>query len=75
MTKSHPVDTDASHGGKVANDHNKTDTQDTPTQKNEPQRTPESRHDRESRLGSHNQNRSRSTGGGKGNGGGGGGAG
>ena len=44
--------------GKVENDHNKLGEQDT-TQKNEGQRTPESRSDRESQLGSSNQNQSR----------------
>ncbi len=42
------------HGGKIANDTNKTGEQE-PTQVNEGPRTPESRHDRESQLGSANQ--------------------
>lgn len=50
--------------GKVENDHNRQGNQ-APTQKNEGQRTPESRHDRESQVGSSNQNLSRqNTGGG-----------
>ena len=44
--------------GKVANDHNKAGDQH-PTQKHESRRTPGSRHDRESQLGSDNQSRSR----------------
>ena len=43
-----------SHGGKVANDHNKTGSQE-PTQTNQGRRTPESRHDRQT-LGSGPQN-------------------
>ncbi len=45
-------------GGKVENDHNKSGTQ-PPTQKNEAKRTPLSRSDRESKLGSDNQVRAR----------------
>jgi len=44
--------------GKVENDHNKLGEQ-APTQKNEGERTPQSRHDRESQIGSSNQNQSR----------------
>ena len=44
--------------GMVANDRNKGGEQH-PTQKNEPRRTPGSRHDRDSQLGSSNQSRSR----------------
>lgn len=44
--------------GKVANDHNKLG-ETAPTQKNEGKRTPESRGDRDSQLGSSNQNQSR----------------
>ncbi len=44
--------------GKVANDHNK-QGEETPTQKNEGRRTPQSRSDRESHVGSGNQNQSR----------------
>ncbi|WP_395058817.1 hypothetical protein [Polaromonas sp.] len=44
--------------GKVANDHNKTGGQE-PTQKNEGERTPLSRSDRESQVGSGNQSQSR----------------
>ena len=44
--------------GKVENDHNRQGHQ-PPTQKNEAQRTPASRHDRESQVGSSNQTQSR----------------
>lgn len=44
--------------GKVANDHNSTGNQ-PPTQTHQGQRTPESRHDRESQVGSGNQSQSR----------------
>ena len=44
--------------GKVENDHNKLGEQ-APTQKNEGERTPQSRHDRESQIVSSNQNQSR----------------
>ena len=46
------------HGGKVENNTNKAGTQE-PTQKNEGRRTPQSRHDRESHIGSSNQTQSR----------------
>ena len=46
------------NGGKVANDINKMGDQD-PTQKNEGKRTPQSRHDRETHVGSTNQVRAR----------------
>ena len=66
MTKSkNPDDKQTSHTGKVMNDFNKQGGQAT-TQKNEPQRTPESRHDRESLAGSHNQVSARKGGGGAG---------
>lgn len=48
----------AGSGGKVANDHNKRGLQ-VPAQKNEPRRTPDSRHDRDSQLGADNQSRVR----------------
>ena len=52
------------HGGKVENDHNQMGDQ-KPTQKNEGQRTANSRHDRESHVGGGNQLQSRKgTGGG-----------
>lgn len=59
MTKSqNPADQQAPQTGKVENDHNKVgNTQ--PTQKNEGKRTPDSRSDRESNIGSSNQNQSR----------------
>lgn len=45
-------------GGKVDNDTNKTGHQ-KPTQKNEGQRTPQSRHDRETHVGGSNQTQAR----------------
>ena len=57
--------------GKVENDFNKQGNQE-PTQKHEANRTPHSRSDRESHIGSNNQNQSRrgvGTGGGAGGGG------
>lgn len=44
--------------GKVENDHNRQGAQ-APTQKNEGQRTPDSRHDREAHVGSVNQTQAR----------------
>lgn len=59
MTKRrNPRDEQAPLSGKVENDTNKLGDQ-KPTQKNEGRRTPGSRHDRESQLGSDNQSRSR----------------
>jgi hypothetical protein len=49
---------DTEGSGKVANDHNRTGHQPA-TQIHQGQRTPESRHDRESQVGSGNQNQSR----------------
>lgn len=51
-------ETNSGHGGKVENDHNKMGDQQ-PTQLNEGQRTPESRHDREAHIGGGNQTQSR----------------
>ena len=48
----------AGHGGKVENDFNQVGEQ-KPTQKNEGQRTANSRHDRESHVGGSNQLQSR----------------
>lgn len=48
--KNRPVDKQAPLSGKVENDTNKQGNQ-KPTQKNEGQRTPESRHDREDHIG------------------------
>lgn len=48
----------SSGGGKVANDANKMGSQ-SPTQKNEGKRTPESRSDRESQVGGDNQTKGR----------------
>ena len=52
--KGNPADHQVPHTGKVANDHNKAGAQEA-TQTNQAQRTPESRHDREARMGGHNQ--------------------
>lgn len=54
QAKGNTADHQVPHTGKVANDHNKAGAQEA-TQTNQAQRTPESRHDREARLGSHNQ--------------------
>ena len=51
-------DKQAAQSGKVENDFNKMGEQ-RPTQKNEGRRTPESRHDRESQVGSQNQSQAR----------------
>ena len=51
------------HGSKVENDFNQAGEQ-KPTQRNEPQRTANSRHDRESHVGGSNQLQSRRGGGG-----------
>lgn len=53
-----PADKQAPMTGKVENDFNKQGEQ-APTQKNEGRRTPESRTDRESQLGSSNQSNAR----------------
>jgi hypothetical protein len=59
MTKrQNPRDKQAPLSGKVENDFNKLGEQ-KPTQKNEGRRTPGSRHDRDSQLGSDNQSRAR----------------
>ena len=63
--KGDPVDYQQPGSGKVANDHNKQGEQ-APTQKNEAQRTPQSRHERENLAGSHNQVSARKGGGGAG---------
>ena len=51
-------DAQAPRTGKVENDRNKAGQQE-PTQKNQPKRSPQSRNDRESQLGSSNQSQSR----------------
>jgi len=56
--KQNPRDEKAEHTGKVVNDHNKVGEQPL-TQKNEAQRTSESRADREAHIGSGNQTQSR----------------
>jgi hypothetical protein len=53
-----PAGKEAGHGGKVENDTYQTGDQE-PTQKNEGRRTPQSRNDRESWIGSANQTQSR----------------
>ena len=59
MTKYHsPADQQEPHARKVENDHNKMGEQDA-TQLNQGHRTPESRSDRESHVGSHNQSQER----------------
>ncbi len=66
MTKhQNPRDKQAPQSGKVENDFNKLGEQN-PTQKNEGKRTPESRHDRESHVGSQNQTQARKGAGGMG---------
>jgi hypothetical protein len=63
--KGNPADFQQPGTGKVANDHNKLGNTE-PTQKNEGERTPESRHDRQNLAGSHNQVSARKGGGGAG---------
>ncbi len=59
MTKHQsPADQQQPHARKVENDHNKMGEQDA-TQLNQGHRTPESRSDRESHVGSHNQSQER----------------
>ena len=53
-----PRDKQAALSGKVENDTNKLG-ESRPTQKNEGRRTPMSRHDRDTQVGSENQSRSR----------------
>lgn len=53
-----PADKQQPHTGKVANDTNKTGERDA-TQLNQGHRTPQSRSDRESHIGSSNQSQSR----------------
>ena len=57
-TKQNPRDEQTSQTGKVANDHNKVGDQEL-TQKNQSKRTPDSRTDLESHIGSGNQTQSR----------------
>jgi len=56
--KQNPRDKQAALSGKVENDFNKLGEQ-KPTQKNEGKRTPQSRHDREAKIGGDNQNQAR----------------
>ena len=56
--KQNPQDKQAPLSGKVENDFNKTGEQ-KPTQKNEGKRTPQSRHDREAKIGGDNQSQAR----------------
>lgn len=74
MTDKHPQDRQEPGKNKVENDHNRTGAQ-APTQKNEGQRTPESRSDRTSQVGSGNQSQTRQGGAGSGSAGSGSGAG
>jgi hypothetical protein len=70
QAKGQPADFDPGQQpgtGKVANDHNQAGAQE-PTQTNQPRRTPESRHDRESQVGSHNVHQARTDGKGGGRG-------
>lgn len=53
-TRQNPRDQQAPQSGKVENDFNKMGEQ-APTQKNQGRRTPQSRHDRESKIGGGNQ--------------------
>ncbi len=53
-----PRENTHAHGGKVENDTNKSGGKDA-TQLNQGKRTPDSRSDRESHVGSHNQSQSR----------------
>ncbi|SDM10963.1 hypothetical protein SAMN05428957_102355 [Oryzisolibacter propanilivorax] len=53
-----PKDQQTPGTGKVENDHNRQGQQET-TQKNQAQRTPESRHDRQNHIGSDNQSQER----------------
>jgi hypothetical protein len=57
-SKQNPRDKQPGETGKVANDANKLGEQE-PTQKNQGKRTPESRSDRESQIGSSNQSQAR----------------
>lgn len=63
QARGNPADHQQPQVGKVENDHNKQGHQ-APTQTNQHQRTPASRHDREDKAGSQNQSRSRRNGGG-----------
>jgi hypothetical protein len=54
----HPQDKQTPHSGKVENDTNKVGNE-TPTQSNQGERTPQSRHDRENHVGGSNQVKSR----------------
>lgn len=58
MTDEAPHDNQQAGSGKIENDRNRRGKQ-PPTQKNEARRSPASRHDRESQLGSDNQSRAR----------------
>ena len=58
QAKGNTADHQVPHTGKVANDHNQHGHQE-PGQMHESYRTPKSRHDRESQVGSSNQSQSR----------------
>ena len=61
MKNTAPQDRQEPGKHKVENDHNRQGNQE-PTQKNEARRTPESRHERDSQVGSANQSQSRKNG-------------
>ncbi len=69
QAKGNPADFDGQvpGSGKVANDHNKAGAQE-PTQTHQAQRTPQSRHDRETQAGTHNVVQARTGGKGAGRG-------
>lgn len=58
QAKGNPADHQQPKVGKVENDHNKQGNQPL-TQKNEPERTPQSRQDRQDQVGANNQTSSR----------------
>lgn len=65
QAKGNPADHQQPHVGKVENDHNKQGKH-KPTQTNQHERTPGSRHDRENLAGAHNEVSARKGGGGAG---------
>jgi hypothetical protein len=67
QAKGNPADHQQAHSPKLGNDHNKVGDQEV-TQTNQGQRTPQSRHDRETQAGSHNVVQARTGGKGAGRG-------
>ncbi|MBA2960567.1 hypothetical protein GON04_00445 [Ramlibacter sp. MAH-25] len=67
QAKGNPADHQLPHTPKLGNDHNKVGNQE-PTQTNQGQRTPQSRHEREALAGSHNEVQARTGGRGTGRG-------